>query len=61
MVGLSSHEEITTGGPITRAVTGKRCEILLYKLVLPVLQQRHYVDCVTFMQDASPPHIALHP
>ncbi|KFM74594.1 hypothetical protein X975_20604, partial [Stegodyphus mimosarum] len=58
VVGPFFFEEITSAGPITCTVTGKRYEALLRNHVLPTLQQRQCVDRTIFMQDGAPPHIA---
>ena len=51
-------EETCALGLFTITITGQRYECLLRNHIITALQQRGYVDQISFMQDGAPPHIA---
>ncbi|GFS94095.1 hypothetical protein TNCV_3785801 [Trichonephila clavipes] len=51
-------ETPTPGGPKRCSVTGTSNDAMLRERLIPALQERHYLETTTFLQDGAPPHIA---
>jgi hypothetical protein len=58
-LGPFFYENITPTGLETCFVTGSKYRQMLNNCVIPALQQRQCLRKIIFMQDGSPPHIAL--
>lgn len=57
MIGPYFFEELTSTGPITCSVNGRRYLNMLSNFLIPELQQRGCLQNIVFMQDGAPPHI----